>query len=140
MSDDVVTQAVFHKATTELSRLMNDLSKATEDYLAKISGSSCNFSLRADGFIGEGDRAFIEIRLPGYMEDEFTVAKLKDYGIALNRLLRDMIPAYYRKHFSFEIKSLLVEMGAYPIDPRYCIGVRARWDACSSSWYRHEPA
>jgi hypothetical protein len=140
MSDDVVTQAVFNKTTTELSQLVNTLGKVAEDYLAKISGSNVNFSLRADGFIGEGDRAFIEIRLPGYMEDEFTVTKLKDYGKALNRVLRDMIPAFYRKHFSFEVKSLLVEQGAYPIEPRYCIGVRARWDACSNSWYKYESA
>ncbi len=136
MSDDLVAGAVFSKATTELASLVNKLSKAAEDFLSKISGS---FSLRADGFIGEGDRAFIDISLPGYMEDEFTVTKLKDYGKALNRVLRDMIPASYRKHFSFEIKSLLAEHGAYPIEARYCIGVRARWDACSTSWYKHEP-
>ncbi|HZZ26874.1 MAG TPA: hypothetical protein VFE46_02610 [Pirellulales bacterium] len=140
MSDDVVAQAVFSKATTELEQLVNTLSKATEEYLAKISGSNCNFSLRAEGFVGEGDKAFIDIQLPGYMQDDFTVSKLKDYGKTLNRLLRESIPAFYRKHFSFEIKSLLVEHGAYPIEPRYCIGVRARWDACSNSWYRHEPA
>jgi hypothetical protein len=140
MPDNVVTQSVFQKSATELEQLVNNLCKATEDYLAKISGSNCNFSLRADGFIGEGDRAFIDIRLAGYMEDEFIAAKLKDYGKALNRILRDLIPPYYRKHFSFELKSLLVEHGAYPIDPRYCVGVRARWDACSTSWYKYEPA
>jgi hypothetical protein len=140
MSDDIVTQSVLHKATTELGLLVNKLSKATEDYLAKISGSDSGFSLRADGFIGEGDRAAIDIHLPGHLEDDFTATQLKEYGRALNRLLRDMIPAYLRKNFSFEIKSLLVEQGAHFIGVRYGIGVRARWDICSNSWYRYEPA
>jgi hypothetical protein len=135
MADDLVAGAVFNKAATELGSVVNKMSKVAEDFLSKISGS---FSLRADGFIGEGDKAFIDISLPGYMDDDFTVSQLKDYGKALNRLLRDLIPASYRKHFSFEIKSLLAEQGAYPIEARYCVGVRARWDACSSSWYKHE--
>jgi hypothetical protein len=140
MSDDMVTQAVFHKAATELGSLVNKLSTATEDYLAKISGSSSGFSLRADGFIGEGDRAIIDIHLPGNLEDDFTATQLKEYGRALNRVLRDMIPAYLRQQFSFEVKSLLVEQGAQFIGVRYGIGVRARWDVCSNSWYRYEPA
>jgi hypothetical protein len=140
MSDDVVIQAVFHNAATEVGQLVNKLSKATEDYLANISGSNSNFSLRADGFVGEDDRTVIDIHLPAYLEDDITVARLKDYGKGLNRLLRDMIPAHLRKYFSFEIKSLLVEQGDHLIGARYCIGVRARWDVCANSWYRFEPA